>query len=161
MRASFIDKIRLKKKSLTEFTMEQKQERPERLGIHMGLLLQDNLDDDTHVFEGGSELDVKISLKFSMYDFEHPEFQQEDPSDEAKVFDCKVSMRLLAIFRDDLEIEKGMQLVEEYAQEILSLTYDDFRIIVDENVSKTDFRGFQLPLDFRELLEPGGRQIET
>ncbi|MDH7943856.1 hypothetical protein QGM61_08480 [Pseudohongiella sp. SYSU M77423] len=149
MKASFIDKIRLEKKVLTRFNLEQIQPRPKHMAVYLMLNIADENYQEKYSID--DNLSILFTLNFDMHDHDHHNFDSENPSRDSLALSGKIQVRMVARFREGFEPKAPIG--ETYVVEILSLVYDDMRIIVEDAIWKTDYRGFALPVDFRELLE--------
>ena len=148
MKASFIDKFILTKKVIVDLNIEQLDARPEAMGVFLSLSLYDLV--KSLSYDVGEKLRIKVGLSINMYDHEYDGFDPAEPDDAAAVFKCRLSMLMEAEIAQKVEFEKLP--TELYTTELLSLIYDDFRLIIEDAIGKSDFRGFHLPIDFRQLL---------
>ncbi|MDT8427899.1 MAG: hypothetical protein RQ757_03950 [Pseudomonadales bacterium] len=149
MKAAFMDKTRLERKSITSFKMEQLNERPEQMAVQLSL----SVSDEELKLEYGKDdyMDIRITVYIRISDHQHPDFDLKSRCEEAEVFRCELEIRLLILIVEDIKLKSPV--AEEYTHELLSLVYDDFRFIIEDSICRTDFRGLYLPIDFREVLQ--------
>lgn len=149
MKAAFIDKTRVERKSIVSLKMEQLGPRPENMAVQLGLSIKD--EQAKLEYAAGEYLNLRIRLDLHISDHDHPDFNPQKMCKEGEVFFCQLEIQLLIKIIAGLKLKNPV--AEEYTHELLSLTYDDFRFIIEDSVSRSDFRGFYLPIDFREVLQ--------
>lgn len=152
MKKKFVDNVLVYSKDLVELEISQLNSRPQRLVVGLTLTIED-LNEKEEVLSPGEMLHYLVSLKIRMYDADNvdPEKQIQEPVDEDKALVMEGTIDLGLQVVNEIRVKKS--LAEEYQVEILSFVYDDLRIILEENISKTTFRGFRFPSDFRMVLQ--------
>lgn len=163
MHKQFINLVRLSSKELVALSIEKKADRPKRLAVVMQISI-DTPDNARKSFSNGDKFPFTIEVNLKMFD---QDFINENVSDEESFdpatsadfsFKCDCKIYIEVAFKQDETYKSS--LAPQFSEELISLAYDDFRIIIEDSINRTSYRGFYLPQDFREILHSSDVLIE-
>ena len=141
----FIKNILLIEKYISNLKIHKHGERPEKMSVSLNFTLNDN--DALSQYKKGErhKFNIAIELKIS-------EFQDDIQNlKEAEILlEAKVEIELVIEFIKNFKSED--KIAETFFNELLSLSYDDLKLVLESNIGRTAFRGFYMPVDFREIL---------
>ena len=150
MAKNFYSKFRIISKELIGLTLQKIDERPENINVGMHIAIK--ADEQNANCKGGDTYTALITLGVKMYDDEKVSAEAtsfKDVAPDTETFRCTAAIEITLMFQEPCVEDEP--LGTRYAQELLSLAYDDFRIIIEDAINRTSYKGFYLPDDFREI----------
>lgn len=155
MSKKFIDKVALKSKELVSLTLEKKEDRPKKKSVVLQIKIHAE-DNDEKSFSKGEVIAFLLEMNVQMYSRDpregedaEQEIEEREERQEDLCFQCDAEIEVKLQFQEDSKYKET--LLPQFAEEIVSLAYDDFRIIIEDSINRTSFRGFYLPDDFRDI----------
>lgn len=151
MYKKFIDQVKLVSKELKELNVNRKLDRPHHLSM-LGNILIAAEKSDKKSYEAGEIFPVSVEVKIKMYDpGAIPDDEKLDISSfEDYCFMCCCKVEMILSFMQQSSYEKD--ILPQFSEGIVSLVYDDIRIMIEDSINRTSYRGFYLPVDFRDIV---------
>lgn len=146
MSKKFIGNIRLLRKELVSLSIQKLADKPADVILHATLTF--NMNDNGAGTEFQKDDEMRINMLLDL-DIRGP--AQPKGESTRSLFRCNADIEMQVVFQKKMTFETSV--TADYPEELLSLVYDDFRLIVEANMGRTAYRDFGLPVDFRSAVQ--------